>query len=125
MPAGAFGGVARAPGRRAAARVNDVDIEAADDRGEPVDIGADDEGFFDASGSVTCVAPMRSSSRTIGPPAEATIAFQPAATSAAATSIVPRSTPPATRRGNTCKTVALLFPAGFATVLVSASVMGL
>ncbi len=32
-------------------------------------------GFFDASGSVTCRAPARSSSRTIGPPAEATTAL--------------------------------------------------
>src|SRR5258708_10872294 len=62
------------------------------------------QGFLLSTGSVTWVAPFRSSSRTMMPPEEATIAWQSARLNACATSTVPRSTPPVVRLGSTCRT---------------------
>ena len=61
-------------------------------------------GFLLSSGRVMWVAPIRVSSRTIGPPAEATTAVQPISVSPWAISMVPRSTPPVTSDGSTCST---------------------
>jgi len=88
MHAGAARGGLRAPGGRAAARVDDVDRCCAMTRSRRAMLARITSGFFDASGSATCVPPARSTSNAIGPPAEATTARQPCATSACVISTV-------------------------------------
>ncbi len=62
-------------------------------------------GFLDASFSVMCVPPARSTAGTRRPPALATRAEPPARTIACTISTVPRSTPPVSSAGRTCSTV--------------------
>src|SRR5882724_5131939 len=68
-------------------------------RARAVALRRSSNGFFDASGTVRCVLPARTTSRSSGPPAEATYEVHPASTSAPAISTVPRSAPPEPRRG--------------------------
>src|SRR3970040_1874176 len=71
-------------------------------------------GFLECTGSSTCSPPTRFTSCARAPPDDATSARPPAATTAWAISMVPRSTPPpAPRAGTTCRMVAnFLSPAG-------------
>ena len=84
--------------------MDDVDPVLADRLGERAALRRMTSGFFVASGRVMCVAPARASSRSIGPPAEATIGGPAGGGKRARDSIVPRSTPPETRLGITCST---------------------
>src|SRR5262249_27236195 len=73
-------------------------------------------------GRVRWVAPDRMMSRSNGPPAEATYELHPAATKAPASSTVPRSAPPETRRGTICNTAGGRPFGGAGTVVSSAPI---
>src|SRR6516165_6288174 len=76
-------------------------------------------GFFEASGRVRWVAPDRTMSCSNGPPPEATYEVHPATTNAPASSTVPRSAPPETKRGTICSTAGGRPLSGAGTVLSS------